>query len=131
VPRYNGDTNPSVWLEDYWLACHTSGATDDLFIIKNLPLYLSDSARTWLKHLPRDKINDWIDLRRVFVGNFQGTCKRPGKQWELRNYKQQPWESLHEYIRRFSKCCTELPGATDNDAISAFQNGTMCTSLIH
>jgi hypothetical protein len=39
------------------------GATDDLFIIKNLPLYLGDSARTWLKHLPRDKINGWTDLR--------------------------------------------------------------------
>jgi hypothetical protein len=49
----------------------------------------------------------------------------------LRNYKQQPGESLHEYIRRFSKCCTEFPGAADNDAISAFQNGTTCTSLIH
>jgi hypothetical protein len=36
-----------------------------------------------------------------------------------------------EYIRRFSKCYTELPGATDNDTISAFQNGTTCTSLIH
>jgi hypothetical protein len=34
------------------------GATDDLFVIKNLPLYLSDSACTWLEHLPRDKIND-------------------------------------------------------------------------
>jgi hypothetical protein len=49
----------------------------------------------------------------------------------LRNYKQQPGESLREYIRCFSKRCTELPGATDNDAISAFQNGTTCTSLIH
>jgi hypothetical protein len=56
---------------------------------------------------------------------------RPGKQWELRNCKQQPGESLHEYIRCFSKRCTELPGATDNDAISAFQNGTTCTSVIH
>jgi hypothetical protein len=25
----------------------------------------------------------------------------------------------------------ELPGATDNDAISAFQNGMTCTSLMH
>jgi hypothetical protein len=56
---------------------------------------------------------------------------RPDKQWELRNYKQQPGESLREYIRHFSKRCTKLPGAIDNDAISAFQNGTMCTSLIH
>jgi hypothetical protein len=58
IPRYDGDTNPSVWLEDYRLACHTGGATDDLFMIKNLPLYLGDSACTWLEHLPRDKIQD-------------------------------------------------------------------------
>jgi hypothetical protein len=96
------------------------GATDDLFVFKNLPLYLGDSARTWLEHLPRDKINDWTDLHRVFVGNFQGTYMRPGKLWELRNYKQQPGKNLHMYIRRFSKRCTELPGATDNYAISAF-----------
>jgi hypothetical protein len=131
VPRYDGDTNPSVWLEDYRLACHAGGATDDLIVIKNLPLYLGDSARTWLEHLPRDKIQDWTNLRRVFVGNFQGTYTRPGKQWELRNCKQQHGESLREYIRRFFKRCTELPGATDNDAISAFQNRTTCTSLIH
>jgi hypothetical protein len=73
VPIYDGDTNPSVWLEDYWLACHVGGATNDLIVIKNLPLYLGDSRRTWIEHLPRDKIHDWTDLRRVFVDNFQGT----------------------------------------------------------
>jgi hypothetical protein len=56
--RYDGDTNPSVWLEDYRLACHAGGAIDDLFVIKNLPLYLGDSVRIWLEHLPRDKIID-------------------------------------------------------------------------
>jgi hypothetical protein len=110
---------------------HAGGATDDLFMIKNLPLYLYNSARTWLEHLPWDKINDWTDLCRVFVGNFQGTYIRRGKQWELRNCKQQPRESLRKYIQRFSKRCTELPVATDNNAISVFQNGTTCTSLIH
>jgi hypothetical protein len=81
--------------------------------------------------VPRDKIHDLTNLRRVFVGNFQGTYMRLGKQWELRNCKQQPRESFREYIRCFSKRCTDLSGATDNDAISAFQNGMMCTSLIH
>jgi hypothetical protein len=58
VPRYDEDTNPSVWLEDYWFTCHAARATDDLFVIKNLPLYLGDPVRTWLEHLPRGKVND-------------------------------------------------------------------------
>jgi hypothetical protein len=120
-----------MWLKDYRLACHAGGATDNLFVIKNLSLYLGDSARTRLEHLPRDKINDWTDLCRVFVSNFQGTYICPGKQWELRNCKQQPGESLREYIRCFSKCRTELPGVTDNETILAFQNDMTCTSLIH
>jgi hypothetical protein len=71
VPRYDGDTNPIVWLEDYRLACHVEVETDYLFIIKNLSLYLGDSARTWQEHLPKDKIHEWTDLRRVFAGNFE------------------------------------------------------------
>jgi hypothetical protein len=110
-----------MWLEDYRLACHAGGATDDLFVITNLPLYLGDSACTWLEHLPHEKINDWTDLRRVFIDNFQGMYMRPGKQWELRNCKKQPGKSRREYIRHFSKRCTELPSATDNDAILGFR----------
>jgi hypothetical protein len=58
VPRYDGDTKPSVWLKDYRLACHVGGATDDVFVINNLPLYLGDSVRTWLEHRPWNKIHD-------------------------------------------------------------------------
>jgi hypothetical protein len=58
VPTYDEDTNPSIWLEDYRLTCHVGGEMDDLFVIKNLPLYLGDSVRTWLEHLPRDKIHN-------------------------------------------------------------------------
>jgi hypothetical protein len=49
------------------------GATDDLFIIKNLLLYLVDLARTYLEHLPRGRINNWAKLRQTFIGNSQGT----------------------------------------------------------
>jgi hypothetical protein len=47
--------------------------------------------------LTRDKVNNWADQHQVFVGNFQGTYACPGKQWELRNCKQQPGETLREY----------------------------------
>lgn len=56
VLKYAGETNPGLWLEDYHLACWAGGAVDDYFIIRHLPRYLSNSARTWLEHLPKGKI---------------------------------------------------------------------------
>jgi hypothetical protein len=38
---------------------------------------------------------------------------RPGNSWDLRSYRQQPGESLRDYIRRFSKQRTELPNVTE------------------
>ena len=73
IPKYSGKTNPRLWLEDYQLACQAGGANNDDFIIRNLPLFLADSARAWLEHLPSNAIQSWADLREIFVGNFQGT----------------------------------------------------------
>jgi hypothetical protein len=78
IVKYNGETDPRVWLNDYRLACQLGGATSDEVIIRNLPLHLGDAARTWLEHLPASQIHNWDDLVRTFVGNFQGTYVRPG-----------------------------------------------------
>jgi hypothetical protein len=78
IVKYNGETDPRVWLNDYRLACQLGGATSDEVIIRNLPLHLGDSARTWLEHLPASQIHNWDDLVRMFVGNFQGTYVHPG-----------------------------------------------------
>jgi hypothetical protein len=40
----------------------TGGTDDDNFIIRNLPLFLSDTARAWLEHLPPGQISNWDDL---------------------------------------------------------------------
>jgi hypothetical protein len=70
IVKYNGEMDPRVWLNDYRLACQLGGATSDEAIIRNLPLHLADSARTWLEHLPASQIHNWDDLVRTFVGNF-------------------------------------------------------------
>ena len=64
IPKYSRETNPGLWLEDYQLACQASGARDDDFIIHNLPLFLADSARVWLEHLPSNAIKVGRILRR-------------------------------------------------------------------
>jgi hypothetical protein len=70
IMKYARKTNPSLWLEDYRLACRADGVDSDYFIIRNLPLFLADSARTWLEHLPSDRIKNWSDLKEIFIGNF-------------------------------------------------------------
>jgi hypothetical protein len=44
------------------LACQLGGATDDWVIIRQLTLFLSDTARAWLEDLPPRQIHDWDDL---------------------------------------------------------------------
>jgi hypothetical protein len=131
IVKYNGETDPRVWLNDYRLACQLGGATSDEVIICNLPLHLGDSARTWLEHLSASQIHNWDDLVRTFVGNFQGTYVRPGNSWGLRSCTQKPGESLRDLIRRFSKRCTELPSVAQSEIVHAFLEGTMCGDLVH
>jgi hypothetical protein len=130
IDKYTGETDPRVWLNDYRLACQLGRATTDEVIIRNLPLHLADSARTWLEHLPASQIHNWDDLLRTFVGNFQGTYVRPGNS-DLRACTQKPGESLRDFIQRFSKRCTELPGVAQSEIVHAFLEGTTCRDLVH
>jgi hypothetical protein len=130
IVKYNGETDPRVWLNDYRLACQLGGATSDEVIIRNLPLHLADSARTWLEHLPASQIHNWDDLVRTFVGNFQGTYVRPGNSWDLRSCTQRPGESLRDFIRCFSKRCTELLSVAQSEIVHAFLEGTTCRDLV-
>ena len=81
--------------------------------------------------MPADSIGSWADLQRVFIGNFQATYVRPGNSWDLKNCKQEPGESLRNYIWRFSKQCNSLPGDVDADVIGAFLSGMHCKTLVH
>jgi hypothetical protein len=58
ITKYSGETRPELWLADYRLACHLGGTDDDNLIIRNLPLFLSDTARAWLEHLPPGQISN-------------------------------------------------------------------------
>ena len=88
IAKYNSKTKPKLWLADFRLACQLGGARgDDRAIIRQLPLFHSDTARRWLEELPANQIHDWTDLVRVFEGNFKGTYIRPGNSWDLSKCK--------------------------------------------
>jgi hypothetical protein len=130
IDKYTGETDPRVWLNDYRLACQLGGATIDVVIIRNLPLHLADSARTWLEHLSASQIHNWDDLVRTFVGNFQGTYVCLGNSWDVRACTRKPRESLRDFIRRFSKRCTELPSVAQFENVHAFLEGTTYRDLV-
>jgi len=95
IAKYNGETKPELWLADFRLAYQLRGARgDDQAIIRQLPLFLSDTARRWLEELPANQIYDWVDLVRVFEGNFKGTYIRPDNSWDLSKCKQKLGETL-------------------------------------
>ena len=54
-----------------------------------------------------------------------------GTLGDLKSCKQEPGESLRDYIRRFSKQCNSLPGVVDADVIGAFLSGMHCKTLVH
>jgi hypothetical protein len=110
-----------------WLV---SWAANDRVIIRQLPLFLSDTARSWLEDLPPGQIHNWNDLVRMFEGNLKGTYIRPDNSWDLRSCKQKSGESLRDYIQCFSKQHIELPNITDSDVIMAFLSGTTCKELV-
>ena len=59
IAKYNGETKPELWLADFRLACQLGGARgDDRAIIRQLLLFLSDTARRWLEELPANQIHD-------------------------------------------------------------------------
>jgi hypothetical protein len=131
IDKYTGETDPCVWLNDYRLACQLGGTTTDEVIIRNLPLHLADSARTWLEHLSTSQIHNWDDLLCTFVGNFQGTYVRPRNSWDLRTCTQKPGESLWYIIRRFSMHCTKLPSIAQSEIVQSFLEGMTCRDLMH
>jgi hypothetical protein len=59
IIKYDGKTNPNVWLVEYHLACRAGGADDDFFIIQFFPIYLA------VDHLPRNSIDYWEDLKEI------------------------------------------------------------------
>jgi hypothetical protein len=55
---------------------------------------------------------------------------RPGNSWDLRSCTYKLGESLRDFIRRFSKRCTELSSVAQSEIVHTFLEGTTCRDLV-
>ncbi|KAK1679633.1 hypothetical protein QYE76_040481 [Lolium multiflorum] len=91
--KYDGQQEPRSWIDDY-LQTVILHKGNQIAAMQCLQLYLKDSARAWLRGLPKGSIKSWDDLVDAFVANFQATYKRPVGIEELRNCRQKQKESM-------------------------------------
>ena len=54
----------------------------------------------------------------------------PGNSWDLKSYRQRLDESLRDFIRCFSKQCTELPSVDDSEIVQTFLSSTSYRDLV-
>ena len=71
-----------------WLCC-----------ARYFPLMLEGMAPTWLNNLPMTNVNSWGELKKLFITNFEGTCKRPITVEDLKRCVQKGGESTRKWYR--------------------------------
>ncbi|CAO2146328.1 unnamed protein product [Urochloa humidicola] len=96
-----------------------------------LPIMLTKECWSWLAGLPRDSIDSWERLCKLFTSNYHGTWERPVSKRLLGQLRQRKNESLHEFIRRFYEKRNSTPFVEDHEVIAAFQNGIASGGLIN
>ncbi|KAK1650152.1 hypothetical protein QYE76_067957 [Lolium multiflorum] len=121
--KYDGQQEPRSWIDDY-LQTVILHKGNQIAAMQCLQLYLKDSARAWLRGLPKGSIKSWDDLVDAFVANFQATYKRPVGIEELRNCQQKQKESMRSYIGRFTKLLNAAEDVSVDRAIDAFSDGS-------
>ena len=81
--KFDGLQDPEDWLVDY-LETVKLLEGNRATAMQSIQLHLSGVARSWLKKLPEESIDNWEAFERVFIQNFKATCKRPASIEELR-----------------------------------------------
>lgn len=99
VPNYTTDLKPVAWIESYELAMDMLDVSDAV-CAKYVTMILEGPDRTWLKNLPPNSINTWVELKERFINFFQGTCKRSMTIMDLQHCVQRTSASAHHWTRR-------------------------------
>jgi hypothetical protein len=121
IDKYDGSNNPKEFIQVYHRGTEAAGG-DDQVKANNLPTALSNTTRSWLINLPKRSIYTWDQLCTMFIGNFQGTYKRPSTTKPLKTIKQKHDKSLRDYVKCFCNARKVIQYIQDIEIINAFHD---------
>jgi hypothetical protein len=95
IEKYDGRSDPSIWLKMYNIAARASGGNED-HMARYFPLVMGKAPLLWLDNLPAECITSWVTLSRLFTTNYQATYNRPGNTHHLASVQMRSDETLRE-----------------------------------
>jgi hypothetical protein len=107
IEKYDGRSDPSIWLKMYSIAARTSGGNED-HMAGYFPLVMGKAPLLWLGNLPAECITSWTTLSRLFTTNYQATYYRSVNTHHLARVRMRHDETLREYTNPTSKTATPL-----------------------
>jgi hypothetical protein len=122
IEKYEGRSDPSIWLKMYSIAARASGGNED-HMAGYIPLVMGKAPLLWLDNLPAECITSWATLSRLFTTNYQATYNHPGNTHHLARVRMRRDETLREYTNRYFENRNTLAGVKDEDIIAYYKKG--------
>jgi hypothetical protein len=113
----------------YTTAAQAAGTTEDV-MTAYLPIVLGQDALQWLRHLPRDCIDDWNDFNRCFIANFQSLSDKPAQPWDIKSIRHRGDETLRSYLKRFQTIRNRIPEVAEAVVIVDFYQGSNDSAFV-
>jgi hypothetical protein len=113
----------------YTTAARAAGATEDV-MTTYLPIILGRDALQWLRHLPRQCIDDWSEFSRCFITNFQSLSDKPAQPWDLKSIRRRGDETLRSYLKRFQTMRNRIPKVVEAAVIKDFYRGSNDSAFV-
>jgi hypothetical protein len=120
--KYDRTSNPSEFLQVYITAITAAGGNTTV-MATYFHVALSGPARTWLMNITSGSVYSWEELCARFVANFASAYQQHGVEAHLHAVRQEPGETLHKFISRFTKVQGTIPRISDASIITAFRRG--------
>jgi hypothetical protein len=117
IEKYDGLSDPSIWLKMYSITARASGGNED-HMVGYFPLVMGKAPLLWLDNLPVECITSWATLSRLFTTNYQATYNRLGNTNHLARVWMRRDETLQEYTNRYFENRNTLTGVKDKDFIA-------------